>query len=230
MPQRRRSMATRVRWTVVDAVLWCVALFVAASLRLDFHMPVDFERDLAIAAVVAGVLQAFIGWLSGPYAVNHELGSFEETGELARTTLVVGAVVSAGVMLLGLVEVPRQRARLRHGDGTDVDVRGSVRRQVAHHPSGPGRRGRSASRRLRRWRRRPLPRAEPCARPGQRNPRRGAPRRRLHQAAAGHLRRARARPPGRPGPRRRAARRRHPGDRRSQRVGRPGPRALRARL
>ena len=146
MPQRRRSMATRVRWTVVDAVLWCVALFVAASLRLDFHMPVDFERDLAIAAIVAGVLQAFIGWLSGPYAVNHELGSFEETGELARTTLVVGAVVSAGVMLLGLVEVPRSvpvsgtvmaltsmfaarfvvRSRITHRVRVDEDARRAV--------------------------------------------------------------------------------------------------------
>ena len=107
MPQCRRSISTRLRWTAVDVALWGVALFVAASLRLDFHIPVQFERDLAIAAIAAGVLQAFTGWLWGPYAVNHELGSFEETGELARTTLVVGALVSAGVLVLDLVEVPR---------------------------------------------------------------------------------------------------------------------------
>ena len=107
MTERRRSMATRVRWTAVDVALWGVALFVAASLRLDFHIPVQFEQGLAVAALVAAALQTLVGWLWGPYAVTHELGSFEETGELARTTVVVGAVVGGFAIALDIIDVPR---------------------------------------------------------------------------------------------------------------------------
>ena len=107
MTQRRRSMTTRLRWTAVDLVLWAAALFVAASLRLDFHIPMQFERGLVISAVVVAALQVLIGWLWGPYAVSHELGSFEETGELARTTLVAGAALAVAVVALDVIVLPR---------------------------------------------------------------------------------------------------------------------------
>ena len=149
MGQRRRSMTTRLRWTVVDLVLWAAALFVAASLRLDFHIPMQYERGLVISAVAVAALQVLIGWLWGPYAVSHELGSFEETGELARTTLVAGAALGVAVVALDVIVLPRS-----------VPVSATVMAltsmfaarfvvQVAHHPPRPCRRGRPPGHRLR---------------------------------------------------------------------------------
>ncbi|MGG5260594.1 polysaccharide biosynthesis protein [Phycicoccus avicenniae] len=103
----RRALATRLRWTAVDVVLWAAALTLAASLRLDFAIPYEFARGLLIGTVLVAVLQVAIGWLTGPYAVSHELGSFEEAGELGRTTVLSGIVLGICVAVIDLIQLPR---------------------------------------------------------------------------------------------------------------------------
>ncbi|MBT9257615.1 polysaccharide biosynthesis protein [Phycicoccus sp. MAQZ13P-2] len=98
---------TRLRWTAVDALVWAVALTVATSLRLDFGIPTEYYRGLVLATAVAFSLQVAIGWVWGPYAVRHELGSFEEVGELARATAVTGVVLAAAVVGLDAIALPR---------------------------------------------------------------------------------------------------------------------------
>ncbi|WP_229661769.1 polysaccharide biosynthesis protein [Phycicoccus endophyticus] len=105
--RRRHQLHTRLRWTTADAALWVIALVVATSLRLDFAIPTQFLHGLVVAAVVAVVLQATVGWVWGPYAVSHELGSFEETGELARATVSTGLVLAFAAALTDLVQIPR---------------------------------------------------------------------------------------------------------------------------
>lgn len=99
--------ATRVRWTIVDVVVWAIALVVATSLRLDFGIPLQYEAGLLVAIALALVVQAVIGWVWGPYAVGHELGSFEESGELARATALTGAVLGVAIIALDSIELPR---------------------------------------------------------------------------------------------------------------------------
>ena len=58
-------------------------------------------------AVCVIVVHVSIGWLFGPYAVGHELGSFEETAEVARAASVAGFVLAMLTLLLRVVELPR---------------------------------------------------------------------------------------------------------------------------
>ncbi|WP_235950279.1 polysaccharide biosynthesis protein [Phycicoccus flavus] len=100
-------MLSRIRWSLLDALIWVLALALATVLRLDFVLPDHVLQSLATAAAVAGGLQLVGGWVFGPYGINHELGSFEETGELARTTLGVGVVLGAVGLFTQLVPLPR---------------------------------------------------------------------------------------------------------------------------
>ncbi|MFQ6171912.1 polysaccharide biosynthesis protein [Oryzobacter sp. R7] len=107
MTLRQRALRTRLRWTLVDVSIWGCALVAATSLRLDFAIPRDYEQALVVAAALVATLQVVLGWLTGPYAVDHELGSFEETGDLARTTVVSGAVLGVVTILLPVINLPR---------------------------------------------------------------------------------------------------------------------------
>ncbi|MBM6401103.1 polysaccharide biosynthesis protein [Phycicoccus sonneratiae] len=103
----RRALVTRLGWTLVDAACWAAALTLAAILRLDFALPVEYARGLVLGALLVAVLQTGIGWLWGPYAVSHELGSFEEAGELARATVGTGAVLAVLVAATDAIALPR---------------------------------------------------------------------------------------------------------------------------
>lgn len=107
MRPRVRAILTRVRWTIVDVALWAGALASATILRLDFGIPNTYSRGLLVAAALVAVLQILGGWIFGPYGINHELGSFEETGDLARTTVLVGASLATFVMTTSYIALPR---------------------------------------------------------------------------------------------------------------------------
>ncbi len=67
MPMRDGALATRLRWTAVDVlrvVAWPSSL--AASLRLDFAIPMGYWHGLLAAAVLVTVVQGATGWLWGP--------------------------------------------------------------------------------------------------------------------------------------------------------------------
>ncbi len=102
-----RGLRTRLLWTVLDAGVWVASLAVATWLRLDFAIPELYATPLVIAAGTVTVVHVSIGWLFGPYAVGHELGSFEETSEVARAALVAGLVLAALTLLVHVVPLPR---------------------------------------------------------------------------------------------------------------------------
>src|SRR3954451_14603525 len=101
------GLRTRVLWTVVDASIWVGSLVVALWLRLDFTITHDYWMPLLVGSAVVLAVQVVLGWLYGPYAVGHELGSFEETSELARTTAGSGAVLAVLVLVVPLIDLPR---------------------------------------------------------------------------------------------------------------------------
>ena len=83
------GLRTRLLWTAADAGVWVGSLVVATWLRLDFTITEQYLDPLALAAVVVVVVHVTLGWIFGPYAVGHELGSFEshllESGRNAAT-------------------------------------------------------------------------------------------------------------------------------------------------
>ncbi|WP_392544720.1 polysaccharide biosynthesis protein [Oryzobacter telluris] len=107
MTLRHRALRTRLWWTLVDVFIWAFALVSAIWLRLDFGIPRDYETALVVAAGLVALLQVGLGWATGPYAVDHELGSFEETGDLARTTVISGGVLALVTIVLPVINLPR---------------------------------------------------------------------------------------------------------------------------
>jgi FlaA1/EpsC-like NDP-sugar epimerase len=101
------GLQTRLLWTTTDSVVWVASLVVATWLRLDFAITDLYAGSLVVAAVVVVVVHVAFGWLFGPYAVGHELGSFEETSEVARAAAVAGFVLAVLTLALGLVDLPR---------------------------------------------------------------------------------------------------------------------------
>jgi len=102
-----RGLRTRLLWTALDAGVWAASLVVATWLGLDFQIPELYAESLAIATACVIVVHVSIGWLFGPYAVGHELGSFEETSEVARAATVAGLCLATLTLLLGVVDLPR---------------------------------------------------------------------------------------------------------------------------
>ena len=102
-----RGLRTRLLWTALDAGVWAASLAVALWLRLDYEITELYAAPLAAGAVCVIVVHVSVGWLFGPYAVGHELGSFEETAEVARAASVAGFTLAVLTLLLSLVELPR---------------------------------------------------------------------------------------------------------------------------
>ncbi len=108
MSTRLRSMmTTRVLWTVADATVWLASLMIALWLRLDFGVSPVWATGMALAALVVVTTQTLLGWVMGPYAIGHELGSFEEVVDLARTTVLAGVVLAVATLGLDEVDLPR---------------------------------------------------------------------------------------------------------------------------
>lgn len=101
------GLRTRVLWTVVDAAIWVGSLLFATWLRLDFTILPQYWGPLLAGSAVVVVVHVLLGWLLGPYAIGHELGSFEETSELARTTVISGAVLALIVLVVPVIALPR---------------------------------------------------------------------------------------------------------------------------
>src|SRR6478672_7701283 len=88
------DLRTRLLWTTADATVWVASLVLATWLRLDFTITEQYTGPLVAGAAVVVVVHIAFGWLFGPYAVGHELGSFEETSEVARAASVAGVVLA----------------------------------------------------------------------------------------------------------------------------------------
>jgi FlaA1/EpsC-like NDP-sugar epimerase len=101
------GLRTRLLWSALDAAVWVASLVVATWLRLDFAITDLYAAPLVIATVIVVVVHVTVGWLFGPYAVGHELGSFEETSEVARAASVAGVVLTTLTLAVPVVELPR---------------------------------------------------------------------------------------------------------------------------
>ncbi|MGZ4688216.1 MAG: polysaccharide biosynthesis protein [Acidimicrobiia bacterium] len=86
----------RLLRVVVDCFVWCLALYAASLLRLDF----DPERlngfQIAVLLPVAWVVQSIMGYYYGLYRGRWINGSFDEVAALGRT------VFATTVALLGI--------------------------------------------------------------------------------------------------------------------------------
>ena len=101
------GLRTRLLWTTADAVIWVASLAAATWLRLDFAISDVYATPLVLAAVVVVAVHVTVGWVFGPYAVGHELGSFEETSEVARTAVVSGVSLAVLTAALDVIDLPR---------------------------------------------------------------------------------------------------------------------------
>lgn len=104
---RRRERLARWSWALADAVVWIVAVYAAAWIRLDFDAAPVFASSLLVFAVTAGTAQVVIGALIGPYRVGHQRGSFEETVDVGRAATLTGIGLMGWALIAQPVAVPR---------------------------------------------------------------------------------------------------------------------------
>lgn len=82
------TQLNRWSWAGVDVLVVVVAVFLAAMLRYDFDVDLAFSQPIAWLALIAVAAHFFIGTLTGPYAVGHLRGSYEEIVDIGRTVLL----------------------------------------------------------------------------------------------------------------------------------------------
>ncbi len=87
------GLNTRLVWSALDSLIWIGSLVIATWLRLDFHITDQYWTPLLVGSSIAVLVHLLVGWAFGPYAVGHELGSFEETSDLSRAAVVAGIVL-----------------------------------------------------------------------------------------------------------------------------------------
>ncbi len=96
MTEQKRQWLHRWVWLLFDVLIWFVAIYAATWLRFDFEDTSVLVGDTFLFAASSSLTYAVIGAIIGPYSVGHRRGSFEETADLAGTTLAT----SSGLMLL----------------------------------------------------------------------------------------------------------------------------------
>ncbi|HOI02548.1 MAG TPA: nucleoside-diphosphate sugar epimerase/dehydratase [Dermatophilaceae bacterium] len=97
----------RLAWAVVDCLVWAAALVGATYLRYELSFaPIDW-RGMAIAVIIAVILQIGFGFLLGPYAIGHMRGSFEEIVDLTKTVAATTATLCIPVFIALPILVPK---------------------------------------------------------------------------------------------------------------------------
>lgn len=102
-----RDVVVRTAWASVDATITAVAVVAAAWLRFDMDFGLATQRDVLTFAAAAGGLQLFLGIALGLVYHPHRRGSFEETAQVARATLLVAVTLMALRFLTDWFTVPR---------------------------------------------------------------------------------------------------------------------------
>ena len=104
---RSGALPTRALWTTVDAVIWVMALYLAAWMRLEFSITPEYWYPLLVASALVVFCHVSIGWFRGPYGIGYDLASFEETSDLAGTAVLSGVTLGFLVVALNAIELPR---------------------------------------------------------------------------------------------------------------------------
>ncbi len=104
---RSRHHLYRLAFALADAWIWVLALFLAVFLRYDFSFPIGAPTATAKAAILVAAVQLGLGHLLGPYRVSHARGSYEESFDLGRTTVLATMVAFAVVAVWRPSGLPR---------------------------------------------------------------------------------------------------------------------------
>ena len=104
---QRRDRLHRWVWAFLDAVIWLVAIYGATWLRFDFRATLVFATGTLLFAVVGVVGHFVVGAFVGPYGVNHQRGSFEESVDIGRTVVLVTGGLLVWVLIADPIVVPR---------------------------------------------------------------------------------------------------------------------------
>ena len=104
---RRRNWLLRWVWAMFDAAIWFLAIYGATWLRYDFSVVNALVAGTLMFALVAVAVHFLVGALIGPYAVNHQRGSFEESSDISRTVAVTTAALSVWALMAHPIVVPR---------------------------------------------------------------------------------------------------------------------------
>jgi len=104
---QQRDRLHRWVWAVLDAAIWFVAIYGATWLRFDFRLTRVFAATTLLFAVVAVVAHFVVGALIGPYGVNHQRGSFEESADIGRSVAVLTGGLLVWALLVDPIVVPR---------------------------------------------------------------------------------------------------------------------------
>jgi FlaA1/EpsC-like NDP-sugar epimerase len=85
---KRNEWLHRWAWVLLDGGIWFSAIYAATWLSFNFEpTPVLVATTLQFG-VAAALGHLLVGALIGPYAVDHQRGSFEETTDVAATVLL----------------------------------------------------------------------------------------------------------------------------------------------
>lgn len=82
------TQLNRWSWVGVDVLVVVIAVFVSALLRYDFDVHQALATPIALLALIAAAAHLVIGTVTGPYAVGHLRGSYEEIVDIGRTVLL----------------------------------------------------------------------------------------------------------------------------------------------
>jgi len=104
---QRRDRLHRWVWALLDATIWFVAIYGATWLRWDFRVAKVFAASTLLFAVVAVVGHLVVGAFVGPYGVNHQRGSFEESTDIGRTVALLTGPLLVWALIADPIVVPR---------------------------------------------------------------------------------------------------------------------------
>lgn len=103
----RRARIIRWSWSVVDAVIWFVAIYGATWLRYDFTLENVLVASTLLFAIVGGLVHIGSGAVFGPYRVGHQRGSFEESADISRAVAITSLLLAGWAILGTSFVVPR---------------------------------------------------------------------------------------------------------------------------
>jgi FlaA1/EpsC-like NDP-sugar epimerase len=105
--KQRREWMHRWVWVLFDGGIWFCAIYWATWLRFDFENTPVFVATTLQVALAAALGHVLVGAVTGPYAVGHARGSFEETTDLVRTVLLTMIGLGAWALVADPHALPR---------------------------------------------------------------------------------------------------------------------------
>jgi FlaA1/EpsC-like NDP-sugar epimerase len=94
-------------WLLFDSGIWFLAIYGATWLRFDFRNPPVLLASTLTFASAAAIGHLLVGIVTGPYAVGHRRGSFEEAADLAGSVMLSTSALVVWAFFASPLVVPR---------------------------------------------------------------------------------------------------------------------------